>query len=73
MSTCHMCGSTATKRLTPDLDIRGIPLCDDKKCRDTVDFYFAMAAMNEPKAEQKHQRQRKAMHKAKGNKFVPEP
>lgn len=29
---CAQCGKPATKRLTVDLDIQGIPLCDSEEC-----------------------------------------
>ena len=29
---CHVCGKPATRRISPDLDIAGIPLCDSQEC-----------------------------------------
>ena len=29
---CLYCKNKATHRYTPDIDIKGIPLCDEKKC-----------------------------------------
>ena len=30
--TCSQCTDPATRFLTPDMDIAGIPLCDDPDC-----------------------------------------
>ena len=30
--TCSQCADPATRFLTPDMDIRGIPLCDNPDC-----------------------------------------
>ena len=30
--TCSQCTDPATRLVTPDMDIRGIPLCDDPDC-----------------------------------------
>jgi hypothetical protein len=35
---CHVCNKPATHRLTPDLDIKGIPWCGDKECRDKINL-----------------------------------
>lgn len=29
---CRVCGKPATRRLSPDLDIDGVPVCDDETC-----------------------------------------
>lgn len=29
---CHFCGEEATKAYKPDMDLRGIPLCDSDEC-----------------------------------------
>ena len=33
---CYMCGEPCTGRLTPDIDIPGIPLCDARQCKDAI-------------------------------------
>ena len=30
---CYICKKPATKRMTNDIDIEGIPLCDDEQCK----------------------------------------
>ena len=34
--SCYICGNKAVKRMTPDLDIKGIELCDDKSCHQLL-------------------------------------
>ena len=33
---CSQCTNEATRHLTPDMDIAGIPLCDDPNCYTKV-------------------------------------
>lgn len=33
---CAKCDNEATRRLTPDLDIHGIPVCDSKECEKQI-------------------------------------
>lgn len=51
---CYYCENKATHRRTPDIDIKGIPLCDDRKCfvemymevnwKDTKQFFWKSIA-----------------------------
>jgi len=36
MIKCNYCKNKATHYRSPDLDIKWIPLCDDKKCHYTL-------------------------------------
>ena len=33
---CHVCNNESTRRLTPDLDIKGIPVCDSEECERKI-------------------------------------
>jgi len=40
---CIKCGKKATKRYSPDLDIKGIGMCDEHKEEVTKDIFVATA------------------------------
>lgn len=65
--TCYMCGSPATRRVTPDLDIDGIPLCDTNECKMLLDVELMMPDDGAMKRVEQH---RKRLHKARGNKHT---
>lgn len=62
--TCYMCGSPATRRMSPDMDIYGILLCGDVQC-ETAWWAITVEGENWDKW-------RKRLHKSRGNK-MPKP
>lgn len=67
---CYMCGRPSTKRLKPDLDMAGIPLCDTDACKDLMMAYLMMPdlEMNQGMLYDL-ERNRKKMHKEAGNPY----
>lgn len=67
-NSCYMCGSPATRRITLDLDIDGVKLCDANECAS----YLRMSlneGEDDERIERMIQRDRKRLHKARGNKM----
>jgi hypothetical protein len=69
---CYMCGSPATRRMTPDLDISGIPLCAEEHCyAGLVVVFWANPTGDDARLNKVLLRERKKLHKEAGNKFRP--
>lgn len=49
---CANCGKPATLSLTPDLDIKGIPLCDSALCRTVVSIKLYESALPKKKLKE---------------------
>lgn len=68
---CYMCGAPSTKRLTPDLDIQGIPLCADAVCGDRVKLFVLQPDLEMNQALMYGlERERRKLHKEKGNRYT---
>ena len=65
---CYICGNTATRRLTPDMDIHGLSLCDSKDCQQLL--LLGMWTDTE-KSEKFLDRIRKRKHKENNNPWKP--
>lgn len=63
---CYMCGNPATRRVTSDLDIEGIPLCNGNTCKMLLDVELMTADDGVMKRLDQH---RKHLHKENGNKM----
>jgi hypothetical protein len=63
---CYMCGCIASKRISPDLDIFGIPLCQDNDCAQLLALVL-MTEMDESKVKKRLDKMRKDRHKKAGN------
>ncbi len=63
---CFMCGNPATKRMSPDMDMFGIPLCIDADCQQLLTFAL-LSDEGEKKIEATITRLRKARHKKTNN------
>ena len=55
---CHVCGKPATKRVTNDIDIAGIPLCDDERCKHRL---FAELWMELDKIQEQYEAHQKTV------------
>lgn len=67
---CYMCGAESTKRLTPDLDINGIPLCGEQVCGDLLRAFMIQPDLDMNKALMTAlEGHRKRLHKEKGNTY----
>jgi hypothetical protein len=64
---CYMCGEPCTGRLTNDLDIPGIPLCDASRCKGII-----VMMLSDPAGETWLERERKRLHMENGNKYTPD-
>jgi hypothetical protein len=67
---CFMCGNRATKRMSPDMDIYGIPLCIDSDCSQLLAFAL-LSDEEEDKIEATITRFRKLRHKQANNIWKP--
>ena len=52
-AACHECGEVATRRMTVDIDIRGLPICDSSVCehKARVRLMMIVFAGSEDEAE----------------------
>lgn len=67
---CYICGNVATKRLSPDMDMQGIPLCQDADCRQILTL--VMFTIDDPvKAEKRLNKIRKDKHLKNKNPWKP--
>lgn len=64
--SCFMCGNAATHRLSPDLDIKGIALCDSLPCKHAIHLFL----MDDNPAYDLLDRWRKRLHKDANNKYT---
>ena len=63
---CYICGNAATKRMTPDLDIKGIELCEDRNCHQLLTLAIYTDG-DTPNIERRIQKIRKNKHRERGN------
>ena len=67
---CYICGNVANRRLSPDMDMQGIPLCQDADCRQILTL--VMFTIDDPvKAEKKLNKIRKDKHLKNNNPWRP--
>jgi hypothetical protein len=68
---CYICGNEATKRLTPDMDIKGMPMCDNIDCKQLLQLVLFTYEDDENVAEKRLQKLRKKKHLENNNEWKP--
>lgn len=68
---CYICGNEATKSLSPDMDIQGIPLCEKVDCVQLLQLVLFTHADNEAVAEKRLAKLRKKKHLENNNEWRP--
>ena len=68
---CYICGNEATKRMTPDMDIQGMPMCDSIDCKQLLQLVLFTYEENEAIAEKRLTKLRKKKHLENNNPWRP--